>query len=341
MSVNKIIDSIGHVDDDMIAETDALRMNKAMKGKSTKYGKIKGWAAAAACLCFVIIGAAALSPFGLRDGDSKNENDGISSKMIGFFIYEGRCYVQYREIYEDVDLIDKHLGTVTGLIDEWTPEDGYVDFAGSAQGDFYSVKGYDPSFMLCMREPDGAINLFICKNGITLKYGSELFEDRLHLAGNYSKVLFESYDSWNYGKEELFRLEGKDETVSRFVECLDEAEFIPENSVSFYDEIKELYHLYFVKNDGVTVELRLCEKGYVRFQGILDVCLRLPEEEYDSFLKLLDSGIGNNADSIRNSAGITLTDCMNDSMLGKYVPEYTVLLSHGLRNTAETAGQVQ
>ena len=25
----------------------------------------------------------------------------------------------------------------------------------------------------------------------------------------------------------------------------------------------------------------------------------------------------------------------------KYVPEYTVLLSHGLRNTAETAGQVQ
>ena len=56
--------------------------------------------------------------------------------MIGFFIYEGRCYVQYREIYEDVDLIDKHLGTVTGLIDEWTPEDGYVDFAGSAQGGF-------------------------------------------------------------------------------------------------------------------------------------------------------------------------------------------------------------
>ena len=218
--------------------SDALRMNKAMKGKSTKYGKIKGWAAAAACLCFVIIGAAALSPFGLRDGDSKNENDGISSKMIGFFIYEGRCYVQYREIYEDVDLIDKHLGTVTGLIDEWTPEDEYVDFAGSAQGDFYSVKGYDPSFMLCMREPDGAINLFICNNGITLKYGSELFEDRLHLAGNYSKVVFESYDSWNYGKEELFRLEGKDETVSRFVECLDEAEFIPENSVSFYDEIK-------------------------------------------------------------------------------------------------------
>ena len=40
--------------------SDALRMNNTMKGKSTKYGKIKGWAAAAACLCFVIIGAAAL-----------------------------------------------------------------------------------------------------------------------------------------------------------------------------------------------------------------------------------------------------------------------------------------
>ena len=68
----------------------------------------------------------------------------LAADMIGFFIYEGRCYVQYNHIDNGTDLIGEYLGTATGLIDEWTPKEGYVDFAGSVRGDFYSVKGYDP-----------------------------------------------------------------------------------------------------------------------------------------------------------------------------------------------------
>ena len=114
-----------------------------------------------------------------------------SADMLGFFIYQGNCYVHYDWIYDDVDIIGKHLGAATGLIDEWTPRDGYVEFAGSVKGDFYEVKGYDPSFMLCMKHTDGSISLYVCDTGITLKYGSELYTDRLDLAGNYTSVQYE------------------------------------------------------------------------------------------------------------------------------------------------------
>ena len=58
----------------------------------------------------------------------------------------------YENFSEAEGIVGEHLGTVTGMIDEWTPEEGYVDFAGSICGDFYSVKGYDPEFMLCISD---------------------------------------------------------------------------------------------------------------------------------------------------------------------------------------------
>ena len=71
---------------------------------------------------------------------SANEN----AAMLAFFIYQGRCYVQYEWIDHGDALVGEYLGTATGLIDEWTPQEGYVDLAGSVQGDFYAVNGYDP-----------------------------------------------------------------------------------------------------------------------------------------------------------------------------------------------------
>ena len=64
------------------------------------------------------------------------------------------------------------MGTATGLIDEWTPKEGYVELAGSVSGDFYTVNGFDPTFLLCMKEDGDAIQLFVCNSGITLYFRS-------------------------------------------------------------------------------------------------------------------------------------------------------------------------
>lgn len=325
-------------------DDDVLEQSETAKKEN---GWLK-WGAVAASLCIVILGAVIWrqSIPSRNETPRINETPGINvsedgvtiprmevslsansaADMIAFFIYQGRCYVQYEWIYDDVDIIGEYLGTATGLIDEWTPKEGYVELAGSARGDFYAVKGYDPAFMLCMKDPTGAVSTYICDNGITLKYGSELYEDRLHLSGNIESVEYESRASWYFSQGERYHMSGINHAVLDFIAGMDAAQFVPSDSVPLGEgqthiEDTELYHMYFQMNDGTTVHLRLHENGYVRFNGMWALCVQVPEESYSALLELLDS----HADSI--SAEVepsrpTFEDCLNDAELGRYVPVY-------------------
>ena len=291
------------------ADADLLERSEA-GGRKRKSGWLK-WGAMAACLCLVVIGAVIRRPF----MPSHDEGIGITvsengvtipkmkvslsaseaADMIAFFIYQGRCYVHYEWFYDDADLVGEYLGTATGLIDEWTPKEGYVELAGSIGGDFYSVKGYDPSFMLCMKEASAnVVDTYICNNGITLKYGSELYEDRLHLSGSIASVQYESRDSWYFSRGERYQMNSVNDIVLDFIQEMDSAQFVPSNSVPL-DKGKtnmaetESYHLYFCMENGTTVHLRLSENGYVRFQGMWDLCVQVPEESCRALLGLLDS----------------------------------------------------
>ena len=336
MKKEQISDALNMLNDDIIEETNNVRTNAKPKRRWERQ------IAAVACICLIVVGVFAWRNFS-NHSDSSTEitmsDKGVtipklevslsaesSADMLGFFIYQGNCYVHYDWIYDDVDIIGKHLGTATGLIDEWTPRDGYVEFAGSVKGDFYEVKGYDPSFMLCMKHTDGSISLYVCDTGITLKYGSELYTDRLHLAGNYTSVQYESRDSWNKSKHELYQLKDSDELIRDFIDGLNVAEFIPRNSIS-YDDARdivnemEIYHLYFNMQNGTTVHLRLWKDGYVLYQGLLGVCVQVQEESYNNLLEILESHTGA-VPVDYHSGGKTLEDCMNDPELGKYVPSY-------------------
>lgn len=338
MNKDRIIDSMGRIDDDMIQSVEILRKRK----RNTK-GVWSKWAAAAAGICLVIAVTAiwhtAMPSDEKKEGAIVSEN-GITipqmevslsaneaADMIGFFIYQGRCYVQYEWIYEDVDIVGEYLGTATGMIDEWTPKDGYVDFAGSVRGDFYSVQGYDPSFMLCIKDATGAVCTYICNTGITLKYGAELYEDRLHLS-DYESVQYESRVSWYEGLGECYELDQENgiDIIQKFMEQLNQAEFmlcadIPlEENTSLID--MEIYHMYFKMKDGTTIHLRLYENGYVRFQGLLDVCVQIPAEYYDPLVALMDGRVGSEVDSAPDSMGTTVEDCKNDPELGAYVPNH-------------------
>lgn len=304
------------------------------------------WATAAACLCLLAAGmllwrrpvrpqeqdgpSIILSEEGVTIPKMKvslSASDGQEADMVGFFIYQGSCYVFYDWIYDEVDIIGKRLGSATGMIDEWTPADGYVELAGSVKGDFYEVKGYDPSFMLCMREQNGAIGLYIRSTGLTIKYGSELYEDRLHLSENYDMVQYESRDSWYRSKEERYRLEGNDDLIRQFLEGLNAAEFIPQDSVplregaySLFDEM-EIFHLYFRMKDGTFVHLRLLRDGYVFYQGMMNVCVQVPEESYDRLIEVLRSYRSASPAEVPKYRR-TLEDCAGDPELGRYIPAY-------------------
>lgn len=346
MNSKDLYNAIGKVDDDILEESETAAHVRKTKNRWLKSG------AMAACLCLVIAGAVIWKQIQSSHADEPKaanaENtwttvseNGVTippmdvslsanetADMIGFFIYQGRHYVQYEWIYDDVDIIGEHLGTATGLIDEWTPKDGYVEFAGSVRGDFYAVKGYDPAFILCIKQSTGAVCTYICNNGITLKYGSELYEDWLHLSGNFGSVQYESRASWYFSQGERYQMNGINDIVLDFIAGLDAAQFVPSDTVPLEDgqdhiTDTELYHLYFQMENGMTVHLRLHENGYVRFQGILDLCVQVPEKSYSALLELLDNRADSTAVEMPEATGPTLEDCRNDAELGRYVPTYT------------------
>lgn len=323
MKKENISDAMNMLSDDIIEETDRLRSGSAKS--EAKQRRVK-WGALAACMCLLAAGAFTWKfAANLQSGipavsapeDSRQNgisgvtvpDDGVNipkldvslnadnvADMIGFFIYHGNCYTQYNFV-DNVDIIGEKLGTAIGLIDEWTPSNGYVEFAGSVSGDFYEVKGYDPSFMLCMKDErwDGKIDvlLFIRSTGSELKYGSELFEDRLHISENYSELRYEERDSWYYGKHQKIRLEGNDKLIEKFIAELDSAEFFPRESVPLEEKYEsifdtKLYHLYLEMKNGVSVNFHFLQGGYVIFEGMSDICVKIPEETYIEMIEAFE-----------------------------------------------------
>ncbi len=301
MNSRDLYNAIGKVDDDILEKSEAdTGMSK------TKHRRLKS-AVIAASLCLVITGVfiwkqstEGTEIAGYENGVTIPEMGGSLSvspltDMIGFFLYQGRHYVQYEWIDDDADIIGEYLGTATGSIDEWTPKDGYVEFAGSVRGDFYAVKGYDPAFVLCMKQSNGAV-IYICNNGITLKYGSELYEDRFQLSSHLESVQYESHDSWFNSRGERYQMDSVNDVVLDFIKSMDSARFIPDEAVPFdEDGIEELYHLFFQLENGMTVHLRLHENGYVECQRMWDLYVQVPKKSYKALKALLDTHTGSTA----------------------------------------------
>lgn len=356
MKADEFLQALGHLDDQYIQQAAEYH------GKRRKLSRMIGTVAAACLVVFVSAAGIRLLPQGQsssslsvsqmydhkedRVPDISQQTDSTGSvtippadvylgndasaqaSMAAFFIYQGRCYVQYETLDEDYDLIGEHLGTAKGLIDEWTPADGYVDLAGSIGGDFYAVNGYDPDFMLCMKSTSGLLRLFICNNGITLQYGAELYEDWLHLSENYAAVEFETRKSWYNSEHQRYRLtEDSSETIETFIHQLDTAEFIPTNQISLVDGVSsvyemEIYHLYFQLKDGLTVHLRLYQNGYVRFDGIMDVAVKIPETEWMALLDILENKTDAQKVEVADPADVQLENCLADPELGGFIPQW-------------------
>lgn len=220
-------------------------------------------------------------------------SENSSADMIAFFIYQGRVYVQDEWISNANNLIGEHLGTATGSINEWTEKEDYVELSGSVYGDFYSVQGYDPSFMLCMRHDEGTISTYVNNNGITLKYGSELFEDRLHIIDNLAKITYQTRNDWYHDTGITAELKLDSVEIDDFLNALNSAEFmllddvpLNEDDLSVYDA-KEIYHLFLEMKNGMIVHLRLFDGGYVNYDGINGVCVKVDSEKFNQFISHL------------------------------------------------------
>ena len=215
-------------------------------------------------------------------------------------IYNGRSYIRLG-IVDDVDdsLLGEHLGTCTGLLKEWSDPYEYVDFSGNIEGELYAIKGYDTDFMIGLKtsfeDSSDVISALINGNDITLTTGADIFEKRLHLAGNYDKVTYQSREDWyeSNGNIKTFDKASSD-ILSDFVNSLNKGKVMLTDEIpledkdsSIFDE-KELCHLVFYKKDGIAIELRCMEGGYVFFDGIRQVCVKMSEESFNQVCYAFD-----------------------------------------------------
>lgn len=224
-------------------------------------------------------------------------DENVMADMVAMVVYNSRVYVGAYQwdnpmpYIENAELLGEYVGTGNNKITCWSDEKDYEgQFASNTPYDFYTVKGYDPVFRLAavMDFEDGTeIMFFDCLNGIWLDTGADLYENLLHITGNYNTVLYQLHEDWDYGKGNYKTLSAvSKEDIAAFVEALKAGTF-----VDFSEDIEarnRLYdgrqaHLFFQMNDGTTVGMRLLEGGYVSFRGT-SAYVYMPGEIFDVIL---------------------------------------------------------
>lgn len=250
-------------------------------------------AAAAACLCLVLAGnllggelqsgtegdpqqsGAADPGWWIPAIELPEPEEGVTYDMVACVVYKGNVYVGNTNGYygEDADrirgLLDEHVGEAKGNLDEWSNQSDYAEeLAGSVGGSIYTLKGYDPDFRLaCVCEDD--ILILEHLNGIHVYKGSEIFDDRLHLAENGKAVSCIDHETWYYGGS------GEDDPVSVSIDEGVWNDFLKEISEGTFDDLQlsEIYdgiavHLYVTMEDGTVNPFRISRDGYVLYDGM-------------------------------------------------------------------------
>lgn len=319
MKGHELLDAVGGIDEKLIRNADAPVKKKT--------GRRFTWiAAAAACLLIaagiavpMIISRTKGSGAEVRSAQAEPagvtipavtlpETSGeVAYDMVGLVVYKGRIYTQAGDYFgEDAKpleaLVGEHLGTAKGNLNEWSTQDAYAtEFASTVPGEVYSVKGYDTGFRICIRgeiayddqEPVVWIEFFDCTNGITLKTGRDLFEDRLHVGERTEAVAWQTHSDWDNGGSAINAANVDPEAWAAFLEQVDNGAFVnmydpngdwsdPENDYTTVYDTPNQTHLYLTMRDGTTVELRLIEGGYVGYQPLAWYFVQIPEDAFNA-----------------------------------------------------------
>ncbi|WP_419874026.1 hypothetical protein [Candidatus Pristimantibacillus sp. PTI5] len=196
-----------------------------------------------------------------------------NADMIGLVVYQGRIYTQTSTKISPEDaamLVGDKLGRTIGTIDEWSKQDAFAtEFASSiGQVDMYTVTGYDPKFRIMSYEQldngDVITEFYECLSGIRVYSGKDVF-GLLRLDGRIQSAEWESFNSWNYGKEEKQALQSDTAAISDFLAALGEAKPIKQEELQkegIFDEPEQRF-LHLRLTDQSVVTLRLFQNGYV------------------------------------------------------------------------------
>ncbi|MBQ7322556.1 MAG: hypothetical protein IJW99_10710 [Clostridia bacterium] len=292
-----ILFALEHVREDYI-------LRAAPTGKNARRVYMR-WAVVAACLCLCVgtllgvmlhhepapVGEGITIP--QSEVNLKKPTDGMYD-MQALFIYNGRVYRHVQNV-DNPSLRGRYLATVTGLIDEWTKADGYVELAGVTPGEIYTVKGYDPDFMLCQTY-SGGVSIYTCTEGLTVYTGKDWFGDIYRLRRELDTVVCESAVCRNLGYRKPVEMgEEHQGLLRRLVDVLYDNPLMHTADVprekKYSDSFNEnrLYVMEMTLENGITLTMQLWCGGYLTNGA---VAIKLDEELYEELLTVLGETCG-------------------------------------------------
>ena len=205
----------------------------------------------------------------------------LSSFRCPALFYEGREY-RGTAFLSDGSLLGACLGTVETPLGEAeygklqrllsTPAgaayEDYYEPAGTTAGDFFSVEGYDPEFLLCMEE-SGQLRLFLSGEGRTFFTGEDLF-GKLFSSKGRGKRLALGTDSKS--------LSGEPEN---FLQALCQSPAVPKSEIP--QEIPR--EMVLELTDGVSLPLELYSDGSVVLSGLWEVGFQMEKTDFSPWFQ--------------------------------------------------------
>lgn len=296
MRENPIFTAISETEPQFLRETERVRQ----KGKHRRR-RLAGSAGALCLLCLLgggwllaqeqpteeipVSSLSSTLPSG--QGVTIPESQGIPGKGIlssfryPALFYEGREY-RGTAFLSDSSLLGACLGTVETPLGEAeygnlqrllsTPAgaayEDYYEPAGTTAGDFFSVEGYDPEFLLCMEE-SGQLRLFLSGEGRTFFTGEDLF-GKLFSSKGRGKRLALGTDSKS--------LSGEPED---FLQALCQSPAVPKSEIP--QEIPR--EMVLELTDSVSLPLELYSDGSVVLSGLWEVGFQMEKTDFSPWFQ--------------------------------------------------------
>lgn len=295
MRAEDLLDAIGFLADDLIEETDRVRKRKKKMKRWLRLGTL------VACCC-IIIGGIFFYENQIQNekqlqkivsDESVPQKDGVTipelyideqisneEDVLPMFSYQGNSYIGCDGYQCSSNLLDQRLGRTKKIGETSNNEKGVEEenLIGNIDGEIYTLKGYDPSLILCAKI-DGQRKIFVHNNGISFVKGSELFADGLHLRGNDQSIIGQAIEDRNHNKKKQETLRIKNQkAIDNFFKAMEEADFVYRDDM---DDTNEIGILYVKKKDGLQGMLHLFAGGYVACEGFSDICVQVPAEIFE------------------------------------------------------------
>ena len=226
----------------------------------------------------------------------ENISDNVKADMIGCLVYKGKVYRQAAS-YDSSDsgfelvkkIVGEYVGDARGTLDDWSSQSDFAtEFASTYYGPVYNVKGYSEDFRLYILVENGDkswIQFLENYDDIGLNTGADFFGERMHLKNNVESISYLTHYDYNEGNPSNYK-PLTSVSIEQFGSFLDELYNSPFERIDYKDhpdfyEGKIQGHLYLKMKDGTCVGLRLIEGGYVGYEHLGWVFVKMPGDNFD------------------------------------------------------------